>query len=119
VLLSLKEKSDMDSAAEQIIQKGLTVRAAEKLVEQILNPPKPKPQPAAPGAELSTALRSVEQKLTSHFSTAVSVHHGEKKGRLELEYYGVDDLNRLLSLMGISEDGGGSDFIRWPESGNS
>lgn len=115
VLLSLKEKPDMEAAAEQIVQKGLTVRAAEKLVEQILNPPKPKPQPIGPGAELSTALRSVEQKLTSYFSTAVSVHHGEKKGRLELEYYGVDDLNRLLSLMGISEEGGGGDFIRFPE----
>jgi ParB family chromosome partitioning protein len=116
VLLSLKEKPDMESAAEQIVQKGLTVRAAEKLVDQILNPPKPKPQPVGPGVELSSALRSVEQKLTSHFSTAVSVHHGEKKGRLELEYYGVDDLNRLLSLMGISEENGGGDFIRFPES---
>lgn len=117
VLLSLKAKPDMESAAEQVITKGLTVRAVEKLVDQILNPPKPKPQPAAAGAELQHALRAIEQKLTRHFSTAVAVHHGEKKGKLEIEYYGVDDLNRLLSLMGIAEEQPDGDFIQWPDGG--
>jgi ParB family transcriptional regulator, chromosome partitioning protein len=117
VLLGLKAKTDVEAAADEIIQKGLTVRAAEKLVEQILNPPKPKPAPAAVGPELQQSLRAVEQKLTHHFSTAVAVHHGEKKGRLELEYYGVEDLNRLLDLMGLAgEQPGTGDFIQWPDS---
>src|SRR5262249_28417746 len=116
-LLGLKAKIDLETAADQIIQKGLTVRAAEKLVEQILNPPKPKPAPVGVGAELQQNLRAVEQKLTRHFSTAVAVHHGEKKGRLELEYYGVENLNRLLDLMGLSgEAPAAGDFIQWPDS---
>lgn len=115
VLLALKARPDVESAADQIIAKGLTVRGAEKLVDHLLNPPKPKPQPAAADAELQAALRAIEQRLTRHFSTAAAVHHGEKKGRLELEYYGVDDLNRLLGLMGLGEEPAAGDFIRWPE----
>lgn len=117
VLLSLRTKPDIESAAEQIIAKGLTVRSAEKLVGHILNPPKPKPQQPAAGADLQQSLRAIEQKLTRYFATAAAVHHGEKKGRIELEYYGVDDLNRLLGLMGLGEEQAAGDFINWPEQG--
>ncbi len=117
VLLSLKTKPDIESAADQIIAKGLTVRGAEKLVGHILNPPKAKTQLPATGAELQQALRAIEQKLTRYFATAAVVHHGEKKGRVELEYYGVDDLNRLLGLMGLGEEQSAVDFIKWPEVG--
>ncbi len=117
VLLGLKAKPDMESAADQIIAKGLTVRGAEKLVGHILNPPRPKSQLPAAGSDLQQALRAIEQKLTRHFATAAAVHHGDKKGRVELEYYGVDDLNRLLGLMGLGEELPGGEFIKWPESG--
>jgi ParB family transcriptional regulator, chromosome partitioning protein len=117
VLLALKARADIETAADQIIARGLTVRGAEKLVAHILNPPKPKPSTPATGAELQQALRAIEQKLTRHFATAVAVHHGEKKGRIELEYYGVDDLNRLLGLMGLGEEQAAGDFITWPDQG--
>lgn len=103
VVLGLKTPEDMETAVAMVLEKGLSVRATEKLVEGILNPPTPKPKPAAPDAELKIALQAVEQRLTRHFSTSASVHHGEKKGRLELDYYGVEDLNRLLALMGVEE----------------
>lgn len=103
VLLGLKKAEDMEAAAEIVILKALTVRATEKLVESILNPPAPKSQPTDQSSEMKIALKAIEQKLTRHFSTAVSLHHSDKKGRLEIEYYGVDDLNRLLSSMGIEE----------------
>jgi ParB family chromosome partitioning protein len=117
VLLSLKAKADMEQVAETIVQKGLTVRAAEKAVDQVLNPPKPKPAPVAVGAELQQSLQALEQKLTRHFSTAISIHHSEKKGKLELEYYGVEDLNRLLGLMGMNDEQPNGDFIQWPDGG--
>jgi len=117
VLLSLKGRPEIESVADQVIGRGLTVRGAEKLVEHILNPPKPKPQTRPAGAEFQQALHAIEQKLTRHFATAVAVHHGEKKGRIELEYYGVDDLNRLLGLMGLGEEQPEGDFIKWPEGG--
>ena len=104
VLLSLKVVSDIETAAREIVAKALTVRATEKLVESILHPPAPKPKPSSPDAQLAIALKAVQQKLTSHLATAVAIHHGEKKGRIEIDYYGVDDLNRLLSLVGLEEE---------------
>lgn len=103
VLLGLKKVEDMEAAAEMVLAKSLTVRATEKLVDSILRPPAPKPHPVDQTSEMKNALKAIEQKLTRHFSTAVFVHHGEKKGRLEIEYYGVDDLNRLLASMGLED----------------
>ena len=39
--------------------------------------------------------------LRSHLATHVSLVHGEKKGRIEIEYYGEDDLSRLIELIGL------------------
>jgi ParB family transcriptional regulator, chromosome partitioning protein len=104
VLLTLKKPTDQEAAADEVVRKSLTVRAVEKLVQQILKPtPKP-PEPSKKEADVMQAVRSVEQRLTRHFSTNVSITHGEKKGRLEMDYYGVDDLNRLLSLMKVEEE---------------
>lgn len=104
VLLSLKKAEDMELAAEEVLRKMLTVRATEKLVDGILNPPVLKPKPAAPDAELKLALDTIQQRLTRHLATSISVHHGEKKGKIEIEYYGVEDLNRLLTSMGLQEE---------------
>ena len=98
VLLTLKSADAQMSAADEILKKSLTVRATEKLTQSILNPPAPKPQ--VDDTELSRAIETVEQRLMQHLSTNVSVKHGEKKGHIEIDYYGVEDLNRLLDLMG-------------------
>ena len=103
VLLSLKVEKQIQDAAAQITAKLLSVRATEKLVDAILHPPVIKPKPVTP-TELASALKHVEKKLTSHFATAAVIHHGEKKGRIELEYYGVDDLNRILELIGVEAE---------------
>ncbi|MFZ4765113.1 MAG: ParB/RepB/Spo0J family partition protein [Roseimicrobium sp.] len=104
VLLGLKRADDAESAADEVIRKGLSVRATEKLVDAIVHPPAAKAAPASPEGELMFALKTIEQNLTRHLTTAVKVHHGDKKGRLEIEYYSVDDLNRLLGLMGLPEE---------------
>lgn len=104
VLLSLKSAIDQTRAADEILKKGLTVRATEKLVAQILKPPAPPKVGPPTSAELEAAIRMVEQRLVGRFTTNVTVHHTEKKGRIEIDYYGVDDLNRLLGLLGVEEE---------------
>jgi ParB family chromosome partitioning protein len=104
VLLSLKKTEEIEMAAEEVLRKSLTVRGTEKLVEAILNPPAPRPKPSAPDAELKVALDSIQTRLTRHLSTGIAIHHGEKKGKVEIEYYSVDDLNRLLSAMGLPDE---------------
>jgi ParB family chromosome partitioning protein len=104
VILTLKKTSDQEAAADEIIRKGLTVRAAEKLAQQITKPAPKVPEPSQRESDVMLAIRTVEQRLTRHFSTNVSITHGEKKGRIEIDYYGVDDLNRMLSLMKVEEE---------------
>ncbi|MBE7493451.1 MAG: ParB/RepB/Spo0J family partition protein [Verrucomicrobiaceae bacterium] len=103
VILGLKKDADQTHVAQEIVQKGLTVRATEKAVNTILHPPPPK-KPVAAEGEFARAIESVEQKLIERLSTNVAIHHGEKKGRIEIDYYGNDDLNRLLALLGVEEE---------------
>ncbi|MCB1208953.1 MAG: ParB/RepB/Spo0J family partition protein [Verrucomicrobiales bacterium] len=102
VLLTLKKDKEQERAADEIIKKGLTVRATEKLVSSILNPPAPKPEVVE--SEFTRAIQTVEQRLMGHLNTNVSITHSEKKGRIEIDYYGTEDLNRLLALIGIQEE---------------
>ena len=46
-------------------------------------------------------VRSLTSRLREHFTTHVSISHTPKKGRIELEYYGNDDLGRLLDVLGL------------------
>lgn len=103
VLLGLKTSNDQEAAAQEIVRKGLTVRAAEKLVGQILSPPAAKKESTVK-PDVQQAIQAVEQRLTRFFTTNVSVSHGDKKGRIEIDYYGVEDLNRLLVKMGMPEE---------------
>ncbi len=104
VLLMLKKAPDQEAAADEIIRKGLTVRAAERLAQQILRPaPKPA-EPTKKETDVFQAVRAVEQRLTRHYATNVAITHADKKGRIEIDYYGVDDLNRLLAIMKVEEE---------------
>jgi ParB family transcriptional regulator, chromosome partitioning protein len=102
VLLMLKTSEAQVKAAEEVLKKGLTVRATEKLAHNIINPPVPKPK--VDDADMKQAVESCEQRLMQHLSTNVAIKHSEKKGSIEIDYYGVEDLNRLLALMGVPEE---------------
>jgi ParB family chromosome partitioning protein len=39
--------------------------------------------------------------LQEHLGTRVILHHGEKQGRIEIEYYGPDDLQRIMQVIGL------------------
>ncbi len=108
VLLSIKEQDEQALLAEEIIRRGLTVRAAEKLVAQhFAKSGATKPTrngSAGGGAALAPAYQHVQNRLQSHLATHVVLHHGEKRGRIEIEYYGNDDLQRVLALLGLGEE---------------
>ena len=46
-------------------------------------------------------MRAVTNRLRAHLATHVAIQHSPKKGRIEIEYYGNDDLQRLLELLGL------------------
>ncbi|MGA0111673.1 MAG: hypothetical protein ACO3PN_06175 [Chthoniobacterales bacterium] len=42
--------------------------------------------------------------MQQHLSTRVEIHHGEEKGKILIEYYGNDDLQRLLAQLGLPQE---------------
>ena len=105
VLLSVKSHEEQAVIAEEIIRRSLTVRAAEQLVvRHFAESGVPKPTRGQNGSgplALAPALQHLQNKLQQHFATHVTVHHGEKRGRIEIEYYGNDDLQRILEMVGL------------------
>ena len=108
VLLSLQAQDEQALLAEEIIRRSLTVRAAETLVaQQFAQNGTVKPKRGAnsgSGPALAPTYQHVQNRLQSHLATHVVLHHGEKRGRIEIEYYGNDDLQRVLSLLGLGEE---------------
>lgn len=105
-LLALKDQASQLLASDQIIRKSLTVRATEKLVQELLNPPASRAtsKTSPPTArDLEPHIQDLENRLRSVFATHVAIHHSPKKGKIEIEYYGNDDLQRILELLGVDE----------------
>ena len=111
VLLSLKEAAQRSLLARKIIEANMSVRESEKLVKQMLTSgvtsgnkggkEQGQGQGQGQGAE-HTAIVDLEKRIEKHFNTNVSIKHGKKKGKLILEYFGNEDLDRLLDLLGIN-----------------
>jgi ParB family chromosome partitioning protein len=106
VLLALKEPDEQRAVAETILRRSATVRAAERLVARQLGGTRPRRrrQPAA-NAATSATIEDLQSRLQEHLGTRVLVHHGEKRGRIEIEYYGNDDLQRVLGAIGLPDVG--------------
>jgi len=104
VLLSLKSHEEQRLLADEIIRKRLTVRAAERLIASHFErngTPKPTRGGHSGPPSLAPAVQHLQNRLQQHLATHVLLHHSEKRGRLEIEYYGHDDLHRILALLGV------------------
>lgn len=103
-VLSIKDHAGQLLVSDQIIRRQLTVRAAEKLSQSIANGSNGSgvdgSKPAA-SREVDVHVRAIVNRLREHLATHVSIQHSAKKGKIEIEYYGNDDLARLLDLMGL------------------
>jgi ParB family chromosome partitioning protein len=107
VLLSLKSHDEQKWLSDQIIRNGLSVRVAEKLASQHhqkTGQTRSRRNSDSPVVELAPSLHRVQNLLTHRLATRVVLNHGDKKGSIHIEYYGDDDLNRILGLLGIVEE---------------
>ena len=84
-------------AARRVIEHQLSVRQTETLVKALQKEPKDKPKDDGP--DLSLYLGELEKNLSSSLGRKVKIAHKGKKGRIELEYYGDQDLESLLALL--------------------
>lgn len=99
-LLPLTDGEAQFELAEHIIEEGLSVRAVEAMVKTMLETAEtPAAEEEAPKKTQSPVLRQIEDELKGIFATKVKVTQKKNKGKIEIEYYSDEDLDRLLVLM--------------------
>ncbi len=91
-ILALDNETAMLELADRIVNESLSVRA----VEGVTRKPSKKRRPMA--RRKSPELAEAESYLKRTLGTSVKIQHGPKRGKIEIEYYGDDDLSRLLEL---------------------
>lgn len=93
-LLGIKDKEEQVRAAERIIASGMNVRDTEDKVKETK---KKKSRRVKKAKEIY--MIELEEKLMSTLGTKVTLNQGRKTGKIEIEYYGDDDLERLIDLI--------------------
>ena len=104
-LLGLEDIEQQETLAQRIVAEGLSVRATEELVALALagdqkkdTPPKRRAKPHAP------ALTDLAERLSDRFDTRVKVDIGRSKGKITIEFATVDDLERIVGIIGVEKE---------------
>ena len=103
VLLGLKAQDEQLAVAETVLRRSSPVRDTERLVARQLGSIRRRKKTASVNATSAT-IEDLQNRLQQHLGTRVVLHHGEKRGRIEIEYYGNDDLQRVLNAIGFPAD---------------
>ena len=96
-LLSAESGARQLAAWRRVIKEGLSVRETEALVRRLKNEAPPEKPVRAPEDPYFSDLA---ERLSRRFGTRVKIQRRGKKGKLEIEFYSDDDLDRLLALLG-------------------
>ncbi|CDC67886.1 MULTISPECIES: ParB/RepB/Spo0J family partition protein [environmental samples] len=87
-----------ENAANAVVAGGLSVRQTEALAKKLSAEKKPEKEPDPQRVDYAA---EAQRDLTSRLGRGVRIVSGRKKGRIELEYYGMDDLNDLLEALAL------------------
>ena len=96
-VLMVEGEQAQTAFADWIAEQGLSVRQAKAAAKHFTLEPKVKKE--KPVHEHQMYIDQAQQQLANHLGRKVKITAGKKKGRLELEYYNVDDLNNLLEQL--------------------
>lgn len=109
VLLTIKDGDTQFFAAEQIAEEDLSVRLAESLVLTLIQDSEDKDKSREDNLankkedqikqDVHAAYKGAEDELKTILGTKVSILQGKKKGKIEIEYYSLEELDRLLGLL--------------------
>ena len=109
-LLQLQDAHLQAIAAQKITALDLSVRQAERLCKQMSHEAAPKAEPEAAAPLEVDYIAECEAALSRQLGRGVKIINGKRKGRFELEFYGQEDLQRLLErLSAIPAEGGTSE----------
>jgi len=99
-LLSLDAADQQETLASRIVAEGLSVRATEEAVSLALAEGAPAKKVVRRTKPHSPGLSELADRLSDHFETRVRVDIGRRKGRILLEFATVDDLERIVAMIG-------------------
>ncbi|MEU4367083.1 ParB/RepB/Spo0J family partition protein [Micromonospora chersina] len=104
-LLSLDDADAQEQLAKRIVAEGISVRATEELVALALadGPAKTPAAKRRPKAH-APALTDLADRLSDRFDTRVKVDIGRSKGKITIEFATVDDLERIVGIIGVGQE---------------
>lgn len=92
ILVGVEDKQKQRQFAQRIVKEGLTVRTTEILCKKIIKPTNKIKQ------KLLEVLE-IEDKLIKSLGTKVKLIHKGKQGKIEIEYYSLEELDRLIEIL--------------------
>lgn len=96
-LLGIEPEAERKKLAKQIIENQLSVRETERIAKRLKKPAKMKKRV---DREREALLRDISERLKNSLGTKVMIHeNGKHKGKIEIEFYSDDELDRIYSLL--------------------
>ncbi|MGK5509844.1 ParB/RepB/Spo0J family partition protein [Brevibacillus formosus] len=99
-LLGVTDKKVQQQLANDVVEKGLSVRQLEEIVKQLnVSRETKKKKPA----KNEPVLIEMEERLRSRFGTSVKIKKGSKRGKIEIDFYSQEDLERIIDMLNIEK----------------
>ncbi|MBH0333075.1 MULTISPECIES: ParB/RepB/Spo0J family partition protein [Brevibacillus] len=99
-LLGVTDKKVQQQLANDVVEKGLSVRQLEELVKQLNVSRETKKKKSAKNEPV---LIEMEERLRSRFGTSVKIKKGSKRGKIEIDFYSQEDLERIIEMLNIEK----------------
>lgn len=100
-LLGLRKKDRLTAVVEKVIKESLNVRQLEKLIQQLNDVPR---ETKKPEKNKNVFIKEQESFLREKFGTTVNIKQSKNKGKIEIEFFSNEDLDRILEILEISKD---------------
>lgn len=98
-LLGIKDEEIQYELSQKVIDENLSVRELERLVKKIVEGKAKEEKSAA--SELNPYYKEIKNQLQNYFGTKVNISNKNNKGKIEIEYYSEDDLQRILDIINM------------------
>jgi ParB family chromosome partitioning protein len=98
-ILSLESKEKQKELCALIIKRGLSVREAESIAKRWAEKPKKSITPVKPRGDLESQLSSLQDSMRKYLGTKVHITQKGKRGKIEIEYYSHEDLERIVEAI--------------------
>ncbi|MBS5939913.1 ParB/RepB/Spo0J family partition protein [Clostridium sartagoforme] len=96
-LLAITDPKIQSEIAQKVIDEKLSVRELEKLIKHLNSNKEEKPVKR----EVNPYYKDVTERLQNYFGTKVNISNKNNKGKIEIEYYSEEDLQRILEIINL------------------